>query len=130
MTKLEATGVTAVRDRRALQGTDMALAKRRRRYPLEEKLAILEAAAEPGARVSEVSRRCGVGRGVIHNWRRQQAVAALGATMRFTPVSVAPAKVPSTIGAIEIELVDGVRLRVDAGVDEAALGRVLRALGR
>ena len=44
----------------------MALAKRRRRYPLEEKLAILEAAAEPSASVSEVSRRFGVGRGVIH----------------------------------------------------------------
>jgi len=130
MTKLEATGVTAVRDRRALLASEVSLAKRRRRYTLEEKLAILEAAAEPGASVSEVSRRCGVGRGVIHNWRRQQAVAALGATMRFTPVSVAPAKAPPTVGAIEIELVDGVRLRVDGGVDEEALGRVLRALGR
>jgi hypothetical protein len=33
-------------------------------------------------------------------------------------------------GTIEIELAGGVRVRVDAGVDEAALGRVLRALGR
>ena len=33
-------------------------------------------------------------------------------------------------GSIEIELASGVRLRVDASVDEAALGRVLRALGR
>jgi transposase len=130
MTRQEATGVTADRDRRLLLATDMAPAKRRRRYTLEEKLAILAAAAEPGASVSEVSRRCGVGRGVIHNWRRQQAVAALGATMRFTPVSVAPAKSMPAMGAIEIELTDGVRLRVDAGIDEAALARVLRALGR
>jgi hypothetical protein len=32
-------------------------------------------------------------------------------------------------GSIEIELA-GARVRVDAAVDEAALGRVLRALGR
>jgi hypothetical protein len=32
-------------------------------------------------------------------------------------------------GSIEIELGGDVRVRVDAAVDEAALGRVLRALG-
>ena len=103
-------------------------AKRRRRYRLEEKRAILEAAAEPGATVSEVSRRYGVGRSLIHNWRRQEAVAVLGATVRFTPVAVARAGQAG--GTIEIELGDGVRVRVDAAVDEAALARVLRVLGR
>jgi hypothetical protein len=33
-------------------------------------------------------------------------------------------------GSIEIELGGSVRVRVDAAVDEAALGRVLRVLGR
>lgn len=33
-------------------------------------------------------------------------------------------------GSIKIELSSGVRLRVDTGVDEAALGHVLRVLGR
>jgi transposase len=101
--------------------------KRRRRFRLEEKQTILKAAAEPGATVSEVSRQYGVGRSLIHNWRRQEAVAVLGATVRFTPVAVAPERPPG--GTIEIEL-DGVRLRVDASVDEEALKRVLRALGR
>jgi hypothetical protein len=32
-------------------------------------------------------------------------------------------------GLIEIDLGNGVQVRVDSGVDEAALGRVLRALG-
>lgn len=104
--------------------------KRRRRYRLEEKQAILKAAAEPGATVSEVSRQYGVGRSLIHNWRRQNAVAVLGATVRFTPVAVATGNPGPSGGAIEIELADGVRLRVDAAVDEAALARVLRALGR
>ena len=110
--------------------TEAMAVKRRRRYRLEEKRKILRAAAEPGATVSEVSRRYGVGRSLIHNWRRQEAVAVLGATVRFTPVAVDAARSVSSGGEIEIELAGGVRVRVDAAVDEAALGRVLRALGR
>lgn len=115
-----------MRDRRVLPGT----VGRRRRYSPAEKRAILKAVAEAGATVSEVSRRYGIGRSLIHNWRRQEAVALLGATVRFAPVSVAPEKPPSGSGGIEIELDGGVRVRVDAAVDEAALRRVLRALGR
>src|SRR3981081_4212647 len=55
--------------------------KRRQWFGLKEKQTILKAAGEPGAAVSEVSRQYGVGRSPIHNWRRQQAVAALGATV-------------------------------------------------
>ena len=75
MERSEATGVTPVRDRRALSAAER---KCRRRYRLEEKQAILKAAAEPGATVSDVSRQYGIGRSLIHNWRRQQAVAVLG----------------------------------------------------
>jgi transposase len=125
MDKYEATGVTVVRDRRTLPGST----KRRRRYSLEEKRAILVAAAEPGASVSEVSRRFSIGRSLIHNWRRQEAVSALGATVRFTPVAIGQDR-SAAAGSIEIELTGGVRVRVDAAVDEVALGRVLRALGR
>ncbi|HEX9524042.1 MAG TPA: transposase [Reyranella sp.] len=127
MDRSEATGVTPVRDRGVLPRTGRAI-RRRRRFSLEEKQAILRAAAEPGATVSEVSRQYGVGRSVIHNWRRQEAMAVLGATVRFTPVAVS-AQRPGG-GTIEIELADGVRLRVDMAVDEEALKRVLRALGR
>ena len=129
MEKAGATGVTPVRDRRPLPAVERTI-KPRRRYSLEEKQTILQAAAEPDATVSEVSRQYGIGRSLIHNWRRQQAVAVLGATVRFTSVALAqqkPAGAPG--GTIEIEL-DGVRVRVDAAVDEEALKRVLRALGR
>jgi transposase len=111
-----------------LPPSDRAI-KRRRRYSLEEKQTILKAATGPGTTVSEVSRQYGIGRSLIHNWRRQQAVAVLGATVRFAPVEVAAEKPTAAAGTIEIEL-DGVRLRVDAAVDEEALKRVLRALGR
>jgi hypothetical protein len=52
--------------------------------------------------------------------------------VNFPPVEVSSEKKPSMVGGgtIEIELGGGVRVRVDAGVDEAALGRVRRALGR
>lgn len=52
--------------------------------------------------------------------------------MKFLPVAVRPSVRPGSTaaGSIEIELAGDVRVRVDAAVDEAALGRVLRALGR
>jgi transposase len=127
MERAEATGVTPVRDRRALAASERTI-KRRRRFSLEEKRTILKAAGEPGATVSEVSRQYGVGRSVIHNWRRQEAVSVLGATVRFTPVAVEPQRRRG--GTIEIELGGGVQVRVDGSVDEEALKRVLRALGR
>jgi hypothetical protein len=52
--------------------------------------------------VSEASREYGVGRNLIHNWRRQEAVSVLGATVRFTPVAVEPVRRRG--GTIEIEL--------------------------
>jgi transposase-like protein len=69
--------------------------KRRRRFSLEEKESIPKAAGEPGATVSEVSRQYGVGRSLIHNWRRQKTVAVLGATVRFTPVAVEAERRPA-----------------------------------
>lgn len=125
MERAEATGVTPVRDRRALASSGRTI-KHRRRFSVEEKQAILRAAA--GSTVSEASRQYGVGRSVIHNWRRQEAVAVLGATVRFTPVTVEPQRRRG--GTIEIELSGGVQVRVDGSVDEEALKRVLRALGR
>jgi transposase len=112
--------------------------RRRRRYSIEEKQAVLHAVSEPGATVSEVSRHYGVTRSLIHNWRRQEAVGMLGATVRFAAVDVAPGhpSAPVVVGAapraacgmMEIELSDGARVRVDGDVNEAALKRVLRVL--
>jgi len=111
---------------------------RRRRYSAEEKKAILAEASAPGSTVSEVSRRHNITRSLIHNWRRQEAAALLGATVRFTPVTVAtetPEAIhqkppPETAGRIEIELPGDVRVRVEGWVDEESLKRVLRALRR
>jgi transposase len=122
-----------VRDRSALVAPPVA---RRRRYSAEEKKAILAEASVPGATVSEVSRRHQITRSLLHNWRRQEAASLLGATVRFTPVAVAMEK-PGVIeappkaetgGRIEIELPGRIRVRLEGGVDEEDLKRVLRAL--
>lgn len=63
MSRQEATGVMTVRDSRAVA----AAGAMRRRYSADEKKAILAEASVPGARVSEVSRRHGIGRSLIHN---------------------------------------------------------------
>ena len=69
---------------------------------------------------------------LLHHWRRQaRRVTSSRTTVGFLPVAVAKQDSPAErSGTIEIDLTGGVRVRVDAAVDEAALGRVLRALGR
>ena len=106
--------------------------ERRRRWSASEKARIVAASYAPGATVAEVARRHDVHPNLLHHWRRQaKRAAAVGDGLKFLPVMVtAPGERASASGLIEIELGGAVRVRVDAAVDEAALGRVLRALGR
>lgn len=91
----------------------------------------MEESLQPGAVVKAVADRHDVHPNLLHHWRRQVRQAA-GRKVSFLPVSVsAERKRPVADGGlIEIDLGNGVQVRVDSGVDEAALGRVLRALGR
>jgi transposase len=103
--------------------------ERRRRWSASEKARIVEESFAPEAIVAVVARRHDVHMNLLHLWRRQARLAA-GSEVRFLPAAVAREKRPPGNGSIEIELDGGVRLRVDGSVDEAALRRVLRALGR
>jgi transposase len=126
--------------------------KRRRSWPLAEKRRIVAETCLSGASVSVVARRHDVNANQVFRWRRELAAgdrAALPApACEFVPIGVfaeVDGKVPAVAdhddrrpGAptmptvrsslIEIDLASGTRLRVDASVDERALGRVLRAL--
>ena len=107
--------------------------ERRRRWASSEKASIVEESLRPGASVTAVARRHDVHPNLLHHWRRQARRALDGGQgLKFLPVAVTPAGRPGSKaeGSIEIELAGGVRVRVDAAVDEVALGRVLRALGR
>lgn len=103
--------------------------ERRRRWAPAEKARIVEESLAPGATVVEIARRHDVNANQIYLWRREVRLAS-ESRVRFLPIAVSPERRRPGDGAIEIELDAGVRLRVDAAVDEAALGRVLRALGQ
>lgn len=103
--------------------------RRRRRWSSSEKARIVEESLAPGAVVVEVARRHDVYANLLHRWRGQARAGSSGAQPRLLPVTVTPECASTGPGTIEIEL-GGVRVRVDASVDEAALGRVLRVLGR
>jgi transposase len=105
--------------------------ERRRRWSSCEKARIVEESLKPGAGVTAVARRHDVHPNLLHHWRRQ-AQRGIGRGLQFVPIAVAPVARSGmqSEGSIEIELVGDVRVRVASAVDEAALGRVLRALGR
>ena len=126
--------------------------KARRSWPMAEKQRIVAETLVSGASVSVVARRHDVNANQVFKWRRELAAgdrAALPApSCEFVPIGVfaevdgktpAPAegddgqsdattRPAARSGLIEIDLLSGTRLRIDASVDERALGRVLRAL--
>ena len=131
--------------------------ERRRRFSIEQKLAVLAEATAPGANLSVIARRHGLLPAQLYKWRRLAELGVIGVPgaselpsfvaveitkeVSALPVPVAADK-PAEIndvprrrrrkkaGLIEIELAGGRRVRVDRNVDAAALGRVLDVLAR
>lgn len=105
----------------------------RRRWTVEQKLAILRDAFGPEGSVRAACDRHEVGSGAVYTWRRQAMSGELTgvrppALPAFSEVEVADPvvrdvapSVPSHCGQIGIELPTGVRLTVDAMVDADAL---------
>ena len=95
--------------------------------------------------IAEVARRHGIGTGLLYTWRREMLATAMAG---LVPVRVEPgsegnppphsrnalpsaapaARVKSAAGRIEVEFPNGVRVRVDHGVDQKVLRGVLAAL--
>jgi transposase len=139
--------------RRTLEvdGEIVARVERRRQWTLAEKAALMAEVEAAGGQVSVVARRHGVPKSLLYNWRSawkaaasavsaQAAVSAgfiqLGVVTEALPLPTAPAACPrgaglslaERVGVIEIDLPDGVRVRVDDHVSEKALRRVLSAV--
>ena len=125
---------TAIRGARP----EKSAGRRRRLYSDEEKRQLVAESFEPGASVSGIAQRQGMNANLLFTWRRQMRPAPSGEpAMELIPIeivgsaddspaaTVAPA---ARRGAIEITLVGGARVHVDAHVNEAALKRVLSAL--
>lgn len=114
----------------------------RRRWSVEQKLAILRDAFGSEGSVRSACERHEVGSGQLYTWRRQAmsgeltgiqtpVLPAFAAVEVSEPVaSLAPPPFPCASGQIRIELPSGVRLTVDAAVDADALARVIPVLGR
>jgi transposase len=114
------------------------VADMRRRWPLEEKLAMVaETRTSPVARVA---RKHGVAPGLLFRWRKtlgnraapsQPQAPEAGFVRVALPASLAP---PMAVGerdaTIEIVLVGGRRVFVGKDVDVAALGRIVDVLER
>ena len=124
----------------------------RRRWTVEQKLAMLADAFGSGGSIGAACDRHRIGSGQLYTWRRRALAGELTAMRSATvdragfaevtlaapvvtrvpapsSVSAAPAA-PQPCGQIGIELPSGVRLTVDAAVDGDALARVLAVLGR
>jgi transposase len=124
----------------------------RRRWTVEQKLAMLADAFGPGGSVGAACDRHRIGSGQLYTWRRRALAGELTAIRSAAvdpagfaevtlsapdfgfapaPLSVSPvAQGPHPCGQIGIELPSGVRLTVDGTVDGDALARVLAVLGR
>jgi transposase len=128
--------------------------ERRRRFSLEQKLAILAEATMPGASISDVARRHGLVPSQVFKWRRLAQLGVIGIAgaselPAFVSVEIAADRAPQSeatasalvegpaprrsrpgrrLGLIEIELGGGRCVRVDREVDAAALRRVLDVL--
>ena len=111
---------------------------RRRRWTDDEKLKIvLESMKTPRA-ISSTARRYGISRSLLLNWRRSfctETAGAAGQRSGFVPAMVVADPMPSapappTSGHMVIEIGKDRRVIVDAGVDAAALARVLAILER
>jgi transposase len=76
--------------------------ERRRRWPVEVRLKILDEVLQPGASVAAVADRHGVARGLVYQWLRQVREGRMpGLSLdkpqaaAFVPVSIAPEASPS-----------------------------------
>ena len=101
---------------------------RRRRWGAAEKAAIVAESLAPGAVTSEIALRHGLHRNQLYGWRREYRSAAVADTGTpgpdFVPV-VSESHAGSATPAIEI---GSAIVRVEAGVELAFLGKVLRLL--
>ena len=114
----------------------------RRRWTVEQKLAVLRDAFGPEGCVRTACEVHDVGSGAIYTWRRQamsgeltgvrpQAEPSFAEVQISEPAAlIAPVVCAQGGSPIGIELPSGVKLTVDATVDADALARVIGVLNR
>ncbi|NTE43671.1 IS66-like element accessory protein TnpA [Agrobacterium pusense] len=119
--------------------------ERRRDWSDEEKLSILQEAAEPDARIADVARRHDIRPQQIYTWRRKFAAARSEPVVSFLPVALiaketsdeaerpAPVDKPATKRSarpmrIEIGCKGGRVLKVEANIGPDVLKALIRSV--
>jgi len=110
---------------------------RRRRWSDDEKLRIVTESFEAPRAISSTARRHGISRSLLMTWRRAfgpEPMSAQSEQSGFARVVLAaevePAVAATPSGQMVIVVGRDRRVIVDAGVDAAALARVLQVLER
>jgi transposase len=116
--------------------------ERRRRWSWTDKRQIVDETLMPGASISAVARRYGLHPSQLFAWRKAlrgegltEAAGSGSVDYGFMPVVVTggsafPRTGAQVCGRMEIVLISGCRIVVDASVDAAALDRVVHVLER
>jgi transposase len=107
----------------------MAGPERRRRWSEDQKRAILAAADEPGANISEVARRADICTSLIYRWRQLRQVSAGFVPAVLVDDPPAPAQ-GAGIGsmAIVVDLAGVGRVSIGSCAPAALVTAALRAL--
>ena len=125
-------------------GEVISVVARRRRWTLEQKLALVAEATRPGSSVAGVADRHGISRGLLFEWRRQVREGTMPGVVRMdreVPPTLVPVRVvedpprrqlsasarperPTRSGAtVELVLRNGRVLRVSETIGPEVLGR-------
>ena len=130
----------------------ISVVARRRRWTLEQKLALVEEVSRPGASVAAVADGHGVSRSLLFEWRRQVRAGTMPGVVRaeaaatLVPVRIVedaprkeaprpprPSRVPAeragkSAAMVEVVLPNGRVLRVSETIRPGVLGRLAAAL--
>jgi transposase len=104
--------------------------ERRRRWSAAEKERLVAASLEPDASVSAVAREAGIQPSQLYGWRRQ-LLRGSPPVASFAAVRIAaePAAAGSPAGGlIEVEFVNGSRMRITGAIDPATLSAMIATL--
>nr|WP_280864149.1 transposase [Falsiroseomonas frigidaquae] len=130
----------------------ISVVARRRRWPVEQKLALVEELSRPGASVAAVADRHGMSRSLLFDWRRQvregtmPGVVRADAASTLVPVRVVEAAASrqapcpplssrrpvvrpvKAAAMVEVVLTNGRVLRISETIRPEVLGRLAAAL--
>ncbi|WP_158292290.1 IS66-like element accessory protein TnpA [Paracraurococcus ruber] len=133
-------------------GEVISVVARRRRWTLEQKLALVEEVSRPGASVAAVADRHGMSRSLLFEWRRQVREGTMPGVVRaeaapaLVPVRVVEGALPKepscpppsprgsgeraakSVAMVEVVLSNGRVLRVSEAIRPEVLGRLAAAL--